>query len=62
VLLNAAGAIVAFEQTEPFTEETFAGALADARDRAAVVVDSGASRDVLDRWVALSTELGAAKN
>ena len=62
VLLNAAGAIVAFEQTEPFSGETLTAAMSGARDRAAAVIDSGAASDVLDRWVALSTELGATKN
>ena len=61
VLLNAAGAIVAFEQTEPFTEETFAGAgrrSGPGRRGRRFRSLAGRARSL----GALSTELGAAKN
>ena len=60
VLLNAAAAIVAFEQTEPFTDDTLTSALSGALDRAASVIDSGAARELLGRWVRLTAELGSA--
>jgi anthranilate phosphoribosyltransferase len=57
VLLNAAGALVAADGLGP-------GSLADAfpaaLKRAAAAIDTGAARDVLDRWVALSTRLAAS--
>lgn len=57
VLLNAAGAIVAFEQTEPMTSDGLAAAMRDALDRAAAVVDDGSAARLLDRWATLSNEL-----
>ncbi|MHA6795367.1 anthranilate phosphoribosyltransferase [Pseudonocardia bannensis] len=53
VLLNAAGALVAFDG--PSTELT--GAMAAATERAAAAVDSGAAAALLDRWVERSTAL-----
>jgi anthranilate phosphoribosyltransferase len=50
VLLNAAGALVAFDG--PGTD--LAGALRAAVRRAGTAVDSGAAADLLDRWVAFS--------
>jgi anthranilate phosphoribosyltransferase len=54
VLLNAAGALVAFDGVP-------GGALADAfrgpLERAAAAVDSGAAATLLERWAALSTSL-----
>ncbi|GAA5119254.1 anthranilate phosphoribosyltransferase [Pseudonocardia adelaidensis] len=51
VLLNAAGALVAFDG--PPTD--LAGALAGALERAAAAVDSGAAERLLTRWVEVST-------
>lgn len=59
VLLNAAGAIVAFEQTAPMTSAELAAALDAARGRAAEAVDSGAAAELLDRWSMLSTRIAA---
>ena len=61
VLLNAAGAIVAFEQTGPLTDEGLADAMRDAMGRAAAVIDSGDATRLLDRWAALSTELAGTR-
>jgi anthranilate phosphoribosyltransferase len=61
VLLNAAGALVAADGSADGASapgglaEAFPGAL----KRAAAAIDAGAARDVLDRWVALSTSLAA---
>jgi anthranilate phosphoribosyltransferase len=52
VLLNAGAAILAAGQ---------AGDLAGGVDRAAAAIDSGAAREVLERLVALSRELGEVK-
>ena len=61
VLLNAAGALVA---ADGIGAGTGAGPLADAfpaaLKRAAAAIDTGAARDVLERWVALSTRLAAS--
>jgi anthranilate phosphoribosyltransferase len=48
VLLNAAAGLVAYEGTGG----VLATDLAAAYERAAAAVDSGAARDVLERWVA----------
>lgn len=61
VLLNAAGAIVAAEQTAPFDDAGLAAALRAAQTRAADAVDSGAAARVLDKWAALSAELAARR-
>ncbi len=60
VLLNSAGAIVAFEQQGPMTSAELTEALGAAKDRAADAIDSGAAATLLDRWAALSTQLGSA--
>ncbi|GAA1482853.1 anthranilate phosphoribosyltransferase [Gordonia sinesedis] len=58
VLLNAAGAIVAAEQTAPFADSAaLTEAMRAAMARTADAVDSGAAATLLDRWVALSGEL-----
>ncbi|WP_280356747.1 MULTISPECIES: anthranilate phosphoribosyltransferase [Nocardia] len=56
VLLNSAAAIVAFEldSVETDLHDKLAGAL----KRVATAVDSGAAAGLLDRWAALSNELG----
>jgi anthranilate phosphoribosyltransferase len=51
VLLNAAGALVAFDGPPA----DLAGALSGALDRAATAVDSGAAERLLTRWVEVST-------
>ena len=62
VLLNAAGALVA---ADGIGAGAGAGPLADAfpaaLKRAAAAIDTGAARDVLDRWVALSTHCALAR-
>ncbi|AZG43666.1 anthranilate phosphoribosyltransferase [Gordonia insulae] len=60
VLLNAAGAIVAFEQTSAMSSAQLTDAMGKATARAAAVVDNGDATRLLDRWAALSTELAAA--
>lgn len=57
VLLNAAAAIVAFEQTAPFDQAGLTAAMRDAISRAAETIDSGAATALLDRWAAVSNEL-----
>jgi anthranilate phosphoribosyltransferase len=61
VLLNSAGALVA---ADGIGAGMGAGPLADAfpaaLKRAAAAIDTGAARDVLERWVALSTRLAAS--
>lgn len=57
VLLNSAGAIVAFEQQGAMTSAELTDALGAAKDRAAHAIDSGAAADLLDRWAALSSSL-----
>ncbi|MGV9671976.1 MULTISPECIES: anthranilate phosphoribosyltransferase [unclassified Gordonia (in: high G+C Gram-positive bacteria)] len=57
VLLNAAGAIVSAEMTEPFDDAGLRGAMAQAIARSAETIDSGAAAALLDRWATLSVEL-----
>ena len=57
VLLNAAGALVAFDGVAAGPPADLAGALSSAMVRAAQAVDSGAGEQVLARWVELSTRL-----
>ncbi|GAB90434.1 anthranilate phosphoribosyltransferase [Gordonia rhizosphera] len=57
VLLNAAGAIVAFEQRAPMSNSELTDALGAAIARAAESIDSAAAAGVLDRWIELSTSL-----
>ncbi|MEE4023211.1 anthranilate phosphoribosyltransferase [Gordonia sp. PKS22-38] len=61
VLLNAAGAIVAFEQREAMSGAQLRDAMGDAMTRAAAVIDNGDVARLLDRWAALSTELAASR-
>ncbi|ANY10306.1 anthranilate phosphoribosyltransferase [Pseudonocardia sp. HH130630-07] len=53
VLLNAAGALAAYEGVGA----DLSGAVAGAMETAARAIDSGAAADLLTRWAALSTEL-----
>jgi anthranilate phosphoribosyltransferase len=57
VLLNAAGALVAFDGVVAGPPADLAAALSSALVRAAQAVDSGAGEQVLARWVELSTRL-----
>lgn len=59
VLLNAAAAVVAAEQTVAFDDAGFVAAMRVAMERVARAIDSGAATDLLDRWAALSGELAA---
>ncbi|WP_439029230.1 anthranilate phosphoribosyltransferase [Gordonia terrae] len=59
VLLNSAGAIVAFEQEAPMNSAQLTDALGIAKERAARAIDSGAAASLLDRWAALSKSLAA---
>lgn len=54
VLLNAAGALVAFDGVP---SAALADAFPPALGRAAEAIDSGAAADLLDRWATLSTSL-----
>ncbi|MGC4959962.1 anthranilate phosphoribosyltransferase [Gordonia sp. DT218] len=60
VLLNAAGAIVAFEQEAVMTTAGLTDAMGAATERAAAVLDSGDATRLLDRWGRLTAELAAA--
>ena len=60
VLVNAAGALVAFDGVAAGPPTDVHAALAAALGRAAQAVDSGAGEQVLARWVELSTQLRAA--
>jgi anthranilate phosphoribosyltransferase len=53
VLLNAAGALVAFDGPPAHLADAFPGAL----ERVAAAVDSGAAQSLLERWAELSTRL-----
>ncbi|QKT07612.1 anthranilate phosphoribosyltransferase [Gordonia sp. X0973] len=57
VLLNAAGALVAAEQTAPMTRDDLVAALAAGMTRAAHAIDSGAAAQILERWATVSGEL-----
>ena len=57
VLLNAAGALVAFDGVAAGPPADVHAALAAALDRAAQAVDSGAGEQVLTRWVEVSARL-----
>ena len=57
VLVNAAGALVAFDGVAAGPPADVNGALAAALDRVAEAIDSGAGERVLARWVELSTQL-----
>ncbi len=59
VLLNSAGAIVAFEQDAPMTSAELTDALGAAKGRAAEAIDNGAAADLLQRWADLSGQLAA---
>jgi anthranilate phosphoribosyltransferase len=60
VLLNAAGALVAAANRQGPAPADLAGAFRPALARAAEVLDSGAARELLDRWVAASRRLRPA--
>ncbi|ORL81498.1 anthranilate phosphoribosyltransferase [Prescottella equi] len=55
VLLNAAGALAAFDGVGDSLQESLAAGL----EKAARAIDSGAAATVLERWAALTTELAA---
>ena len=57
VTLNAAAALVAFEQDHPFSDGELVSALAAAKARVEAVLDSGAAAELLERWATLSSEL-----
>ncbi|MGB3302319.1 MAG: anthranilate phosphoribosyltransferase [Gordonia sp. (in: high G+C Gram-positive bacteria)] len=59
VLLNAAAAVVAFEQQALMSQEEFNEAMRDGLVRVADVIDSGRASELLDRWSAASTRLAA---
>lgn len=59
VVLNAAAAVVAFEQDEMFTQEEFIAAMRDALARVEAVIDSGGAADLLSRWAQVSNRLAA---
>lgn len=59
VLLNSAGAIVAFEQEAPMSSAELTDALGAAKERAADAIDNGAAADLLQRWAELSGRLAA---
>ena len=59
VLLNAAGALVAADGIGAGRRARWPTRSPAALKRAAAAIDTGAARDVLDRWVALSTPGGA---
>ena len=61
VSLNAAAAIVAFEQSEMFTQEAFDEALREALQRVGRVIDSGNAAALLERWAATTQRLAAAQ-
>ncbi|MFF3570452.1 anthranilate phosphoribosyltransferase [Nocardia jiangxiensis] len=58
VLLNSAAAIVAYELTPESANGDIHDALAASLDRVAQAVDGGAATELLERWAALSNELG----
>ncbi|MEJ9079723.1 anthranilate phosphoribosyltransferase [Gordonia malaquae] len=57
VTLNAAAAIVAYEQSSAFDDSTLVTALRSAKARVDDVLDSGAAAELLDRWASISTAL-----
>ncbi|QBJ94900.1 anthranilate phosphoribosyltransferase [Rhodococcus sp. ABRD24] len=57
VLLNAAGAIAAFDGIGDSLESSLAAGMA----KAAHAIDSGAAAALLDRWAALTAELAASR-
>ncbi|EGD55821.1 anthranilate phosphoribosyltransferase [Gordonia neofelifaecis] len=60
VLLNAAAAVVAFEQRALFTQDEFVAAMRAALTRVADVIDSGRAAALLDRWVEVTNRLADA--
>ncbi len=59
VTLNAAAALVAFEQDRLYSQAEFVEALRAAMTRVEEVLDSGAAADRLAQWARLSSELAA---
>ncbi len=55
VLLNAAGAIAAFRGIDGGLEDVLAAGL----EVAATAIDSGAAAELLEKWAAVTTRLGA---
>jgi anthranilate phosphoribosyltransferase len=60
VLLNVAGALVAFDGVSAGPPADLHAALAEAAGRAAAAVDSGAAERLLARWVEVSSRLRAS--
>jgi anthranilate phosphoribosyltransferase len=60
VLLNAAGALVAFDGVASGPPADLHAGLAGAMSRAAEAVDSGAAERLLTRWVEVSVRLRGA--
>ena len=54
VLLNAAGALVAYDRAIDAAPTPLSDALPAAIDRAAAAIDSGAAQRLLARWVEVS--------
>ena len=57
VTLNAAAALVAFEQEQSYSQDEFTAALRSAMSRIDDVLDSGAAATQLAQWAELSTSL-----
>jgi anthranilate phosphoribosyltransferase len=55
VLLNAAGALVAFDRAANGSSAPLSDALPAAMERAAAAIDSGAAERLLSRWIEVST-------
>jgi anthranilate phosphoribosyltransferase len=55
VLLNAAGALVAFDRAADGSPAPLSDALPAAMERAAAAIDSGAAERLLSRWIEVST-------
>ncbi|MFC9999847.1 anthranilate phosphoribosyltransferase [Nocardia sp. NPDC127526] len=59
VLLNSAAAVVAFELVPEHVSGDIHDKLGAALERVAAAIDTGAAADLLDRWAALTNELGS---
>lgn len=57
VTLNAAAALVAYEQSSSFDDDSFRAALLDAKARIDEVLDTGAAARLLAHWAEFSTSL-----
>lgn len=59
VLLNAAAAVVAFEQKSLMSQDEFNAAMRAALDRVGEVIDSGRAAELLSVWSSVSNRLAA---